>query len=180
MKILFTLFQFIFLFILPCQISLAVNFNGNIALIKANKVFSETMGVSFTFEKNELNIFVDQMKSNNYLVPRIQALGIWPGINNESLKKTPIIATSLICIYTNVMILNYVYKETSTDDINIHTYLMTPANPSVKHLIFSYKFTRNIFNNIDMNKTNAMTFSNIAQDFKYSEWYNENAAREVS
>ncbi|EKD75455.1 MAG: hypothetical protein ACD_44C00125G0007 [uncultured bacterium] len=179
MKLSFKFFQFLFLFIVPYHLSLAANIHDSAALIQDSKVFSETMGVSFTLEHKELDIFIDQKKSNDYFIPRIEALGIWPGVNHESLKRSPIIITSLICIYTNAMILNYVYKQTDADDINIHSYLITPDAPTTKHLIFSYKFTRNIYNNMDVNKTNAMNFSNVAQDFQYSDWYNENSARET-
>jgi hypothetical protein len=176
MKILRSLCNTLFIFAFSCQ---ALAISASPALTKINKFYTETMGLSFTLENNELEVFVDQKKNLEYLMPRIQASGILPDINPENLKKAPIITVGAICIYTNAIILNHIYKETNADDINVHTYLILPENYKSKRPLFSYKISRSIYNNIDMDKS-AFTFLNLVSNFKYSDWYNQNAAKETN
>jgi hypothetical protein len=104
MKIL-RIFLFLFVFSYQAQAN-----STNQSLAEINKLYTDTMGVSFILKNNTLDIFINQKKIMAYVVPRIQAMGIWPGINSESLKAAPTISMGLISIYMNIMVLKCIYN----------------------------------------------------------------------
>jgi hypothetical protein len=137
------------------------------------------MGVTFKLEKNNLDIYVRQDDLLNYVVPVVETTAIWPGVNPQTLKIAPKIITSMISIYTSVMILNHVYDDTNSDNLSVHTYLVNShGQPSENELLYAYEITRVAFNNIDKDSTNALSFINQVNKFQYSDWYNKNVLPE--
>jgi hypothetical protein len=96
-----------------------------------------------------------------------------PDISQTAINLMPVSLAGVVAIKMTVAAIQNTYQSTSTDSMRVEAFMLVSDEygRNITHPLFSFKFTRTIFNKINWAKFKVSNLQKVAPFFKYSDWY---------
>lgn len=136
------------------------------------------IGVTFTQDGENIDVIVDQKKAVA-AIPVLESQGVIPKIATEDVKKSPLaLSVGVIGISFTIVIMNMVFTENpSMKEVKVQTYVL-PSENKEKQLCFSFNYTRDMFNKMNLDTLTPKDFVVNTSGFTFSQWCRTNMEKE--
>jgi len=133
----------------------------------AREILEET-GTVFYIDNGLLNISVD-MQEILKSIPNLQKANIInPDITQTNINLNRVEIAEFIALFNAGLIIMKAYESSIVDKLNTHVYLVIPDDygNKKKHLAFSFKFDRKIYEKINWSSFSPENLPKVALSFK--------------
>ncbi len=130
----------------------------------------ESAGFNFTHTDNSLDVVIEQSKLFT-AIPILVADDVITKVTEKDIKDSPMAVTVYAAGITfSVTILTGVYAmNPKLDKMHVSGYVI-PSSGGEKQLCYSFDYTRDMYEKLDMDKTSTNDFINNTPGFEFSAW----------
>lgn len=145
-----------------------------------------TMGITVSRQENNglTTLTIDCNEATAVeSIPALQAKGVMnPNVTRTQVNLAPVSFSTMVALLGVVAYIQPLYHDSkNTNQLTAKVNLLTPDDYGHLqiHPLFSFSFSRDLFNRIDWDNFEDVRFPRVAAHFKYSQWFKDHSENEL-